>query len=357
MKATSLSPTLLLCAALVLSLEADNDPHPKRFFSDDSFWNQPIPADAEVDPRSDFWISLLKQDSYGNNFGPNVGGYTTPIYEVDADTPRHTVLEREFTDEEWAVVGFEGGWFDRGEIFHHGPGFGQDVPIPDHARPDPESDAHFALVDYATGIVWDMWGATYRDGQWRSYTGMKYKLKGDGVFDEHRFVIKTGESIHHYGPGTAAGIPVIAGVIRYDDVKRGRIEHKLSGAVRYAALQEFVYPAIWTDGIYAGGIPQGAVIQLDPNLDLTEFDLNSYETAVAVAMQEYGIVIRDLALGNVLYPEGLFNHPGKSWEGVLRGWDEPGGIKTIPLDHYRVLRVGPTTKGGDNDRPDFHRVF
>jgi len=39
---------------------ADSPAAPRRFFSDDSFWNQVIPAGAEVDPRTDRWVKLLE---------------------------------------------------------------------------------------------------------------------------------------------------------------------------------------------------------------------------------------------------------------------------------------------------------
>src|ERR1700685_3281073 len=32
---------------------------PRRFFSDDSFWTQPIAAGAETDPRTERWTRLL----------------------------------------------------------------------------------------------------------------------------------------------------------------------------------------------------------------------------------------------------------------------------------------------------------
>lgn len=328
-----------------------------RFFSDSSFWNQLIPADAKTDVRSEQWIGLLKQDKSGENFGLNVGQYTIPVYEVDSLTPVYEVSERLMTIKDQQVIGFGGGWFEPGEVFHHAPGFGQQVPIPDKATPDPESDAHFSVVDYHQRMAWDMWGAKKDGSGWSSFTGIQYSLDGSGTFHDRQFELQDDESVHAYGPGRASGVPIIAGTIMYDEVMAGEIHHKLSCAVRYAALKAFVYPAIWTDGVFEGGLPEGAVIRLDPDLDLSQFDLLPGELVVAKAMQTYGMVIVDVSLGNVLYPEGLWEHPYKSWKGVLRGWDEPGGIKSIPLDHYQVLEVGEPIPKGDNARPEFDKVF
>jgi hypothetical protein len=131
----------------------------------------------------------------------------------------------------------------------------------------------------------------------------------------------------------------------YDEVLSGEINHKLSCALRFVALKEYVYPAIWTDGNFKGGVPEGSVIQLDPNLDLAKFDLLPGEIVVAKALQKYGMVVVDFAAGNVLYGEGLWIYPDKSWKGVLRDWD--AGISSIPLDNYRVLKNDSVQIGGD----------
>ena len=298
---------------------------PKRFFSDDSFWNQPIPDNPEVDPRSAPWIQLLKTDKQ-HNFGVNTTKFTIPVYEVDEDTPRHTV-------------------HPNSRIFHQSPGFGKDVPIPDDAASDPQSDHHLTLIDRKRNLAWDMWYATKRNGEWYSNTGMMYRLDGPGVFDRKQFKIKTGESIHQFGPGRAAGVPIIAGLIMYDEAESGAIEHRIAAASSFVGFREFCFPAVWTDGPYKGGVPEGAIIQLDPKLDLSQFQLTPEEKAVARALQKYGMVLVDYAGGNVIYAEGLYGRKDRSWDGKIREWS--GGIIGIPVENYRVLKVVNPIHDGD----------
>lgn len=170
-------------------------------------------------------------------------------------------------------------------------------------------------------------------------------FNGDGVFKTEDFTILNGESVHFHGPSRASGIPALAGLIMYDEVMNGKINYKLAMATRFAALQEFVYPASWTDGFTQGGIPEGSVVQLDTDLDLEQFDLTKGEIVVAKALQEYGAVVVDVAQGTPLYAEGLWGRPTRSWKGILREWD--GGICTIPIEYYRILKVGETVKKGD----------
>ncbi len=311
----------------------------QRFFSYESFWNKPIPEDAEADPRSDYWISLLKQEPTREYFGISFMKWTIPVYEADSTTPVYEIKKHYLSEEEKVT------WDTERETFGHGPGFDY-VPVPKNAEPDPEEDSHLAIIDRQRKIAWDMWGfRKLPDGTFESKTGMKYPLDGDGTFKTEDFDIKNGESIHFHGPSRAAGVPAFAGLIMYEEVMEGEIRHKLSCATRYNAFQEFVYPASWTDGFVEGGIPEGAVIQLDPNLDLTPFNLTREETVIAKALQKYGMVIVDVAQGQPIYAEGLWGHPEKSWEGKIRDWN--GGINDIPYDHYRVLKVENAVKKGD----------
>ncbi|NMB71038.1 MAG: hypothetical protein GYA22_02670 [Bacteroidales bacterium] len=327
--------------SLINNVEEQFPDDTERIFSASSFWNTPIPEDPEIDPSSNHFIELLKKEPTGARIGININKFTIPVYEVDSTTPVYRIGKVFLTEEEKRQWKVDHPSFGHGKEFDAEP-----VPIPDYALPDPYSDAHMVLIDRQRRIIWDMWGAEKKaDGQWVSKTGMRYNLDGEGVFDREKLGIKDGESVHFYGPGRAAGVPVIAGLIMYDEVIRGEIRHKLAIATRFNAFRDYVYPATGTDGFTPGGIPEGAVIQLDPTLDLSKFDLLPGELVVAKALQKYGAVVVDIAGGTVLYAEQLKYQAGKSWEGKLR--DYQGGINTIPLDYFRVLKLENIQHNGD----------
>lgn len=312
---------------------------PRRFFADDSFWNQPIPADAAIDPRTARWIRLLESEPTGANFLVNSKQWTIPVYEVDRFTPVHHVGLLAITPEEKIR------WHTDRATFGHGPGFDY-VPIPPAASPDPKADSHLAVVDWERNLVWDMWALSRNpDGSWKSATGMVYAADGPGVFSTEQLGVRDGESVHFHGPSRAAGVPAVAGLIRYDEVAGGEIRHKIAAASRFCAYKEFVFPAAWTDGFTEGGIPEGTVIQLDPALDLSPFKLTGEERIVCIALQRYGMVLVDIAQGQPIYAEGLWGHPGKSWDGKLDHGG--GGISKIPYRHFRMLQAGPATRQGD----------
>ena len=327
----------------------------RRFFNDDSFWNQPIGQNPEIDPESEQLLKFMaKADDRG--FWISLHKWTIPVYEVDQSTPRRKV-HRRFRPDSEGLMQRSAPYLHSRHPMGQGKEFAADaaaglVPIPDYAIPDPESDSHISLVDWETGWIWDMWAARRReDGEWESCTGMKYRADGSGVFNRTDFTAQNGESIHPYGPSRAAGVPELAGLIMHDEILRGRIEHKLSFATQAAALQRFVYPpACWTDGGWIHGVPEGAVLQLDPDLDLTPFHLSPGARVLARALQEYGAVCVDVAGGHPVYAEGLYGDPKKrSWNGLLDGND----LIQIKMSHYRVIKMKTVISEGMGRRiPD-----
>jgi hypothetical protein len=309
----------------------------QRFFNDSSFWNQPIAEDAAIDERSVGWIKLLETEPSGLNFKLNCEKWTIPVYEVDTKTPLSKIGLYYLTAQEKIH------WHTDKAHFGHGKGF-DSIPIPKTASPDPQADSHMAVIDRSRNLVWDMWALSKDSlGNWSSATGMVYELDGSGVFNTEEIGVQDGESVHFYGPSRAAGVPAIAGLIMYDEVMEGEIRHKIAAASRFCAFKEFVYPAAWTDGFTDGGIPEGSVIQLDPNLDLSKFNLTKEEIILCKALQNYGMVLVDIAQGQAIYAEGLWGQPGKSWDGKL---PEIGGISKIPYSNYRVLQAkNPVFKG------------
>ena len=315
-----------------------------RFFASDSYWNRPI--STGVDRMSDHYINLLKQEPTGGLY-MSCNAYTMPIYWADENTPRYTIHQRVLSSEEAShpdYLKFKGD-LDR---FSMGPGFGENVPIPDVAIPCPGSDAHMAIVDEASGRVWDMWGVCHsEEGEWSANTGMVYPMDGDGIFDSALFDIGEGDSIHFYGPSRASGTPAVAGVVLYEEVLRGEINHKLAFASRFNGSKEYIYPACWTDGHFVGGLPEGCILQLDPYVDLSAYSLSPAEKVICVALQKYGAVNIDNAEGTALSLEYLGVQEGRNWSDVLN----PESLKQIPLDFFRIVELGEVFQGGDKRIP------
>jgi hypothetical protein len=189
-----------------------------------------------------------------------------------------------------------------------------------------------------------MWIAKKRpDGKWESNTGMAYSLDGSGVWQTSDFAtVQDGDSIHFHGPGRAAGVPIIAGLIMREELLAGEINHKLAFATWHNAFKEFCAPATWTDGFRDGGLPEGCVMQLDPVLDLAPFNLSPAALTIARALQRYGMVNVDVAEGNCVYAESP-HEPEWDWKGLLK----PDCLRGIPLARFRALKLGEIIRMGD----------
>ena len=225
------------------------------------------------------------------------------------------------------------------------------VPVPEEAIPDGEADAHMIIIDVADRRVYDFWQCRRdSDGAWWTNAAIAYDLDGSGVFTAEDIAgIRNDESVHFYGPCRASGVPALAGLIRREEIDAGRIEHKLAFACPVSGLQRYVSPAVWTDGWLPGGLPEGCVLQLDPSLDLTGFNLNPASRLVARALQEYGAVLVDHAGSVTLYGELLDPHPGQTWRGIL----EENDLFSIGFEHFQILETGTLHEAGSH--PVYHQ--
>ena len=286
---------------------------PWRPFAASSPWNTPLGPSPAIDPNSNTMITTLSHSSSGGRFYINIDGWTIPVYYADASTPAYTVP----CINEWGACG---------------PGFGGDVPIPSGAQADPEDDGHMAVVDLSRNLSWDMWRAVQVSSSWQVSMGCVFDLTSTGVQTDG------------IGSARGSGFPLLAGLIRLEEVQRGYINHALVMAYDYPRADAYVYPASMTDGKGgANAIPEGGRIQLDPTLDLDTLSLSPAAKVIARALQEYGAYVGDNSGGIALYAEGLYGKPGQTWAGVL-AYDD---LAAIPWQRFRVLELPPLKTNSD----------
>ncbi|MCS6243866.1 MAG: hypothetical protein H2172_08440 [Opitutus sp.] len=328
-----------------------------RWFAPDSFWNQPLADTATSDPQSPRWIELLTAahtaDPTRGEAGLhlNLNAWTLPIYYADASTPRRTLRPKlpECRYSQGHLLVSRPYLHDAHPLGLHAS-VADGVPIPAAACTDAEADAHLVIVAPQENRIYDLWQCRPEaDGSWSTNAAISYPLDGPGVFTAETIAgIHNDESVHFYGPCRAPGVPACAGLIRRDELLAGEIAHKLAFACEVAALQEFIAPAIWTDGWLPGGLPEGCILQLDPALNLDQFNLTPAARTIARALQRYGAVLVDNAGGVTLYGEWLGPAETSGWNGLLGEND----LFPIPFQHYRILLTGPVTHAGSH--PVYH---
>jgi hypothetical protein len=296
-----------------------------RPFNNNSPWNEKIPADAKTDSQSIRFIDDLAQ---GGLF-INMDDWSIPVYYIDSDSvPKVNVVN--------SRPGVYGKGFAEPNHIPILPYFIASPPVGDF------SDNHLCILDTAAMIEWDMWAARKnKDSVWTTGLGAVTDLKSSGV--EKPWFEQENEFNAHRS--RAGGFPLIAGLIRPDEIKVSKIDHALVFAYQHGRSEFFIPPASTAQATFMEmnnlvGIPMGGRIQLDPSIDLDTLNLNPACKTIAKALQEYGAFNGDYAGATVLYAD---NSPSalKQWKGILQKTDllavfSPEFMKK----HFRVIEMG-----------------
>ena len=303
-----------------------------RPFSADSPWNTKIAAGAEVDAGSATMIADFATSAPNNApMHVNMNQWTIPLYWADASTPKVMVRA------EIGGLGFTGS-----------DGFNATamVPIPAGAAPDPMSDGHMLIIDRSTNTEWGFWQARRDGSSWGCSLCAAMNLTGNGVRP-----FKPSNPTWYTSHGArACGFPLIAGLMRPEEVRAGRIEHALAIAYRHIRAGFYTSPAttaqarVDDQSIASRGIPCGGRIQLDPNIDVTTLGLSPGGRIVARALQEYGAYVGDYSDGTTLYADGSAAARAE-WSGLLA----EGDLARLDLRRFRVLKLGTLTDDGNGD--------
>lgn len=284
---------------------------PLPLFSINSPWNQPIAPDATVDTNADEMMALFMNDIEKDGGGATltVREWSVTVYVADENTPR---VEVELTAR----------WSDYEAML--------DVPIPEWAIPDPEDDGEMTIIDLSTGYMYDLWQVGRNDdGNWTASWANRIPLDSDGIYP--------------HGMSTrGAGFAQLAGMIWPEEFEQG-INHALVVSLPHTANGGPVWPATESDGWSpaAGAIPEGARLQLDPTLDLDQYDMEPYERPIAEALQRYGAYVGDSTHIGVEFE--VINPIGFPEDPYPVDWftERYVILDGIPWEHMRVLEFGP----------------
>jgi hypothetical protein len=153
-------------------------------------------------------------------------------------------------------------------------------PIPAHPRVEGGSDRHILIVDRDACRLYELGGAQKRGGSWTAWAGATWSLRSN------RLRPPTWTS------ADAAGLPILPGLARYDEVAAGAIEH----ALRFTAertRRAFVYPArhYASDSTDPALPPMGLRVRLKASVDTSGFPRQA--RIVLEALKRFGMILAD----------------------------------------------------------------
>jgi hypothetical protein len=303
--------------------QADAAPAPRpapreRPFSPTSFWNTPLGPDAQLDPASDLLVGELADQVV--EYGPwiNTYEYSSPVYTVGPSQPRVKVtLDTSFRPLEEAFAA---------------------VPVPPHAEPADGNDAHMVVSQPGTDTLWEFWHMARRPDGWHARWG--------GKMDD----VSTNPGWFPSPHGaTATGLPLLGGMMRIDELRRGRIDHALDISLVRTRAGAWSLPATRTDGWLTGPetIPEGARFRLDPRLRIETLDLPPVTRMIAEAAQRYGIVVRDKAGAVAFYgedPAPTGSNPYYGPAGLYGGRNPAQLLSRFPWSRLQLLQMELRTR-------------
>jgi hypothetical protein len=268
MKNITCSPihTLLLITVLVSTAHAQNDSSLEgcTFFPADNIWNRPIDT-LPVDKNSDLYIDTIGRDEPAHpDFGSSWEGMPIGIpYMVVDGTQEKVEVSFDYADES-----------DQ-----------EPYPIPENAPieggPDGDSDRHILIVDKDSCTLYELFYAYLQDdGTWSAGSGAIFDLTSNALRPDS------------WTSADAAGLPILPGLVRYDEVAAGEIKH----ALRFTAPEThntYVWPARHsasdlTDESFP---PLGQRFRLKAGYDISGFSPDV--KVILTALKKYGMMLAD----------------------------------------------------------------
>jgi hypothetical protein len=158
-------------------------------------------------------------------------------------------------------------------------------PIPPDAQieggPDATGDRHVLVVDAATCTLYELFDARPQpDGSWAAGSGAVFDLRSNDLRPDG------------WTSADAAGLPILPGLVRYEEAASGEIQH----ALRFTAPRTraaFVWPARHeaSDLTDANLPPMGQRFRLRADFDAARF--SPINRAILTALQRYGMLLAD----------------------------------------------------------------
>ncbi len=296
-------------------------------FPDDSIWNTPIDG-LPVSASSAAYInSIGATRGLHADFGAGLwdgGPIGTPYVVVDGSQPKVNVT------------------FDYADESDPGP-----YPIPPNppieGGPNSTGDRHVLVLDASRRVLYELWSAyPQADGTWHAGSGAVFHLDSNALRPAG------------WTSADAAGLPVLPGLVRYDEVASGEIRH----AIRFT-IQTTRKAYVWPARHYASSNTSLSVPPMGQRFRLKAgFNVSTYPATVQVilrAMQKYGIIVADN--GSNWYVSGV---PDERWNnddlakmGGVKGSDfEAVDAQALMLNVNSAQAIQPPVPPANPDPSD-----
>lgn len=197
------------------------------------------------------------------------------------------------------------------------------MPIPGNAPIEggagATGDRHVLVLDNSRCFLYELFGSVANtNGSWNADSAAVWDL------------LSNQQRPWTWTSADAAGLPIFPGLVRYDEVAAGQIQH----AIRFtlpASRAAMVPPAAhWaSNSTNANAAPMGMRLRLKAGYDISGFTTNV--KVILTAMKRYGLIMADN--GSAMYITGA---PDNRWDN-----DELHDLSQVPASAFEVVQMSP----------------
>jgi len=268
-------------------------------FPASNVWNRRVDG-LPVAQNSDAMVAAIGLNAHLHPDFGSYSGYGIPYNIVGTATPRSTVRFQYASESD--KVGY---------------------PIPAHPKIEGGSDRHILMVDTNACRLYELFAAVKTSSGWRAGSGATWDLRSNRLRP------------NGWTSADAAGLPIMPGLVRYDEVARGAILH----ALRFTApdtCDGHIYPARHDagSGSCSSNPPMGLRVRLKASVSIGGF--GSQARVLLAALKRYGMILADN--GSPWYVTGA---PDPHWnDDVLHALGQLSG------DDFEVVDTSGFINGG-----------
>lgn len=182
-------------------------------------------------------------------------------------------------------------------------------------------DRHVLVLQQGTCKLFELYRAFQVGAGWNADSGAVFDLNSNALRPER------------WTSADAAGLPILPGLVRYDEVKSGEITHALRFTVS-KTQKAYIHPAVhWASSITdASYLPMGARLRLRADYDISSYTGDA--RVILEALKKYGMIVADN--GSNYFITGATD---SRWNDT-----DLNQLKTVPGSAFEVVYTGEIVK-------------
>ena len=195
-------------------------------------------------------------------------------------------------------------------------------PIPRRPKIESGSDRHMLIVDRDNCVLYELYAVRKTSTGWRAGSGAIWNMRSNALRPAG------------WTSADAAGLPILPGLVRYDEVAAGEIRH----ALRFTApvtRKQYIFPArhYASDSTNPALPPMGLRVRLKDSVDISRFGPQAQ--VLLRALKVYGMILADN--GSPWYVTGA---PSSGWDD-----DDMHQLQTLHGSDFEVVDTSSLTNG------------